>query len=204
MLCICRLCICGQSIKTLAVQSFGQSSVSMQSIEAPYRIIKALGILHTSNSETCLKTSSLASITGSFQSELATIKSNRIEVLDLIWLLFWSARFDLIDLLRNRRPDLFDLICFWFGSAYTKILARWTSIWCLLGVPNCAYMAFPITPLPNIIVSINIRFNVIVGDYYYYIRFARTLTPAPVLPLFPFTKLLLNQQINKSNPGPII
>ena len=52
--------------------------------------------------------------------ELATIKSSQIRVLDLIWLLFWSARFDLIDLLRNQRPDLFDLICFWFGSAIPK------------------------------------------------------------------------------------
>ena len=45
-------------------------------------------------------------------SELATIKSNQIEVLDLICLPFRSVRFDLIDLLYNQRPDSFDLICF--------------------------------------------------------------------------------------------
>jgi hypothetical protein len=43
--------------------------------------------------------------------ELATNKSNKYNAFGLFDLRFFSARFDLFDLLSNQRPNLFDLIC---------------------------------------------------------------------------------------------
>jgi hypothetical protein len=44
-------------------------------------------------------------------SELATNKSNKYNAFGLFDLRFFSARFDLFDLLYNQRSDLFDLLC---------------------------------------------------------------------------------------------